>query len=1104
MKKTIFTLLIILFYQCTYAQILNIPDLLFKNAILNENPGVDLNSDWQIQISEANAYTGCLDVSGYNITDLTGIEEFINIDTLNCYFNQLSSINLSNNINLIRLNCSHNSLNSLDISNNTLLVELNCQSNYITALNVDNNLNLIELWCANNQISILNLDNNIALELINCPQNQIAGLNVSNNTNLTTLLCNTNLLTSLNVDNNILLSQLTCNNNDLGTLNVSNNINLVDLHCGNTDITSLDVSNNLALVELECTNNALGVIILSNNTLLEKLVCFNIQISSINLSNNTNLNYLNCGYNNLTELDVSNNPLLYYLAVSGNNIQSLNVMNNSLLTTFWCNDNNLNYLNLKNGNNYIISNLKTTNNPNLQCIEVDDPVWAYIHFPNIDQNTTFGTHCLYGIADPDTISGTVYIDTNCTIDGDEHKFIGMIVKTGPDDFYGITDSLGYYKIYTDTGTYQVEQVIPDNSLILLNTLCPVTNYHTVVFDSLGIDTTGLDFHNEGIACPYLTIDINSDRRRRCFRNNTYVQYCNEGYADATNVQVFVQMPEYVQFLSADSPYNIDSVGNYIFDINDLVQGECGTIHIIDSVDCILGITGFTQCSKAWIIPPNDCVDQIDTNAYNLWDHSSIMVDGECLGDSLVCFKIFNTGNFGSGDMLVPSEYRIYADNRLCLTEYFQLSGQDSLVIELMANGQTIRLEADQHPMHPGNSHPNATIELCGDTTGISLGLINNLPMDDQDVNVEIDCRMIIDSYDPNEKNVSPTGFTSNNYILPSTQLEYVIQFQNTGTDTAYNVIVVDTISTYLDIFSIDWGVSSHPYIIDVYGHGQLVVKFTFNDICLPDSSTNELMSKGFVKFKISPLDSLPNGTEIHNHVDIYFDYNIPITTEDAWVTVYDTVLTGSQVIFYNKEEYHLDSATICLGDSILWDGNYYCLSGLYNNTYNNIYGCDSVLSLNLAVNFVDVSVTENGISLIANTIGASYQWIDCNNGNVPISGEINQTFTATEDGVYAVIINDGTCVDTSDCYTITGVNVCGGSEILNISVFPNPSKGIFTINGTDILKIEIIDESGRRIRYFNMNEVNENRFDITDLKSGIYVIKIITNSNTEFRKIIIE
>lgn len=836
MKKLILLTATLLFALCVNAQNVNIPDTIFK-AYLVGNSGINTNMDAEIQLSEANSYTGSIYVYSMNIFDLTGIEAFNAIVGLYCNYNQLTSLNVNNNTALINLACDNNQISSLDVSNNTALTQLSCRSNQLSTLDVSNNTALIYLFCDGNNISAFDYSNNTAL------------------------------------------TYLICGSNPISTLDVSNNTALTNFDCRYSQLSTLDISNNTALTSFDCQFNQLSTIDVSNNTALTHLFCQNNQLTTLNVTNNIALTSIICDYNQLTTLDVSNNTALTHLACSQN-----------LLTT----------LNVKNGNNINFFNLSAINNPGLFCIQVDDPIWSSTNWIYIDPQTYFSANCLYGIANPDTISGKVLIDNNCTIDGTENGLNGIIIKTSPYDFYAITNSLGDYTILTDTGTYQVEKIIPQANGLLINPLCPIPNYHTVHFDSLGMDTTDIDFFNEGIECPYLTIDINSDRRRRCFTNNTYVHYCNNGFADEDSVEVTVQLPDYVIFVSANYPYTIDTLGNYVFDIGNLPQGDCGDIHIIDSVACITGITGLTQCTEAWIIPANDCANSLDTAAYNAWDKSSAMVEGDCMGDTIIRFTITNTGDFGNGDMQIASEYRIYEDGLLVYTGTFQLLGQETLIIDIPANGMTYRLEADQHPMHPGNSHPQETIENCG-TPINSSGFVNTMPMDDADAEIEIDCMEIRDSYDPNDKSVIPEGFTSNNFVMQGTGLDYVIRFQNTGTDTAFTVVVVDALSPHLDLSTFQAGISSHPYELDIRGHGQAVLLFQFFNIDLPDSTTNEANSHGFVKFKIAPYDTLVNGTVVENTADIYFDYNAPVITNTTFVTISDTVFYGNPLVIYNTQ-----------------------------------------------------------------------------------------------------------------------------------------------------------------------------------------------------------
>lgn len=138
------------------------------------------------------------------------------------------------------------------------------------------------------------------------------------------------------------------------------------------------------------------------------------------------------------------------------------------------------------------------------------------------------------------------------------------------------------------------------------------------------------------------------------------------------------------------------------------------------------------------------------------------------------------------------------------------------------------------------------------------------------------CQVNVGSFDPNDKRAFVSDTLREGHILPNTAIEYQIRFQNTGTDTAFNIVVVDTIANTLDINTLRTGASSHPFTLQL--HGSNVVKFVFNNIQLPDSNINEAASHGFVQFSIAQKPDLPLLTEIRNKADIYFDYNLPVAT----------------------------------------------------------------------------------------------------------------------------------------------------------------------------------------------------------------------------------
>lgn len=153
-------------------------------------------------------------------------------------------------------------------------------------------------------------------------------------------------------------------------------------------------------------------------------------------------------------------------------------------------------------------------------------------------------------------------------------------------------------------------------------------------------------------------------------------------------------------------------------------------------------------------------------------------------------------------------------------------------------------------------------------------------------NIDYDCAEINNSCDPNNKSSSPDG-----NISPSQELNYIINFQNTGNDTAHNVFILDTINVNLDFNTLRINSASHNMTIDVLA-GE-ILKFNFNNIMLPDSGMNEPASHGFVSYSIKPKANLPNGTQITNTAGIYFDFNLPVVTNTTSNTIDSTLTTGN-------------------------------------------------------------------------------------------------------------------------------------------------------------------------------------------------------------------
>ena len=216
------------------AQNVTIPDANFKTYLIGQNL-INTNGDTEIQVSEANAFTGTINCSSKNISDLTGIEAFINIKVLECSRNQITSLDVSNCVKMIWLFCTSNQLTSIDVSGALSLEGFFCRFNQLTNIDVSNNLLLEGFHCGNNQLSSIDVSNNIKLAYFEAANNQITSIDLSTNSDLTQIVINNNQLTSLNLANG--------NNTNIpsGYFDIRNNPNLL---CVNVDVAPLsDVVN---------------------------------------------------------------------------------------------------------------------------------------------------------------------------------------------------------------------------------------------------------------------------------------------------------------------------------------------------------------------------------------------------------------------------------------------------------------------------------------------------------------------------------------------------------------------------------------------------------------------------------------------------------------------------------------------------------------------------------------------------------------------------------------------------------------------------------------------------------------------------------------------
>lgn len=212
-----------------------------------------------------------LDLSSSNISDVTGIEDFIALTYLDCNYNTISNIDVKKNKSLTKLALYDNTLTTLDITSNTELINLTFGKNQITTINLSQNKKLYHISADNNLLTNLDISLNTELESIYVTSNKITTLDVSNQPNL---------------------SALVIGDNKISELNLSQNLKLTDLYCYSNNLKTLDLSHNILLKRLNVTWNQLTSLDLSHNPILELVFIEFNPITTLNLQNGNNENFI--------------------------------------------------------------------------------------------------------------------------------------------------------------------------------------------------------------------------------------------------------------------------------------------------------------------------------------------------------------------------------------------------------------------------------------------------------------------------------------------------------------------------------------------------------------------------------------------------------------------------------------------------------------------------------------------------------------------------------------------------------------------------------------------------------------------------------------------
>ena len=471
MKKTLllFTTYLCLGVSAIFAQNVNIPDANFK-AYLVGNASINTNSDNEISVAEAQAFTGELLINGLSISDLTGIEAFVNITRLDCYSNNLTSLDVSNNLALTRLHCAANQIETLDISANSLITDIQCHNNgVLNQLNIanGNNVNINWMKAYGNSLSCIQIDAGIT------PPAE-AGLYSQGWTK----------------GNSAFYSD------DCAALNQIVNIPDTNFKSFLVNDSSINLNNDseITVAEAQATT---------------ELIMNGIGIADLTgIEAFTNLTRLDVPNNSLTTIDVSNNLSLTRLHVAANNLTSLDIRLNTSINEIFCyNNSQLETLLISNGNNSNFNYMKAYSNPSLYCIEVDNGFsppansGQYVVGWTKDSQASYSVNC---------IPSVYFVDANATGANDGSSWADAYTNLGD----ALPNTSLNDVIWVAKGTYTL---VDKNTPLTVN-----TNEVDIIGGFSGTETTLADRDLALIHTTNATIftgDINGDDIEGDFTSN---------------------------------------------------------------------------------------------------------------------------------------------------------------------------------------------------------------------------------------------------------------------------------------------------------------------------------------------------------------------------------------------------------------------------------------------------------------------------------------------------------------------------------------------------------------------------------------------------------
>ncbi|MCO5232530.1 MAG: T9SS type A sorting domain-containing protein [Chitinophagales bacterium] len=667
---------------------------------------------------------------------------------------------------------------------------------------------------------------------------RISSIDLSQLTQLETLDLSANRLTSLNVDALKNLVSLSCKSNQqLTSINISDLYELKDINISNCrSVTNITLNNLPSLKSFNCGHDQWSGI-----------------LNTLNLNNVPNLEELNCGYNELTTLEIGNLSSLRTLICNSNKLTTLDIPKLINLITLNCYNNIISNLDIDNltslkqldcGANKL-SDLNLTKLNALELLNCGNNQLTHLDLSNSPQ-MTFLT-CENNQLTRLDVSNLPLLDL---LDVAGNPIEVLIIKNGVHNEIYDNFVIGDLK-YLCADASEIEELLQMAnsgewgafSYISISSFCnSATDGAYYVLNG----QTKLDLENDGCdendkTYPHLKIKISNAVDTGFAITGTDGNFSIHLEAGTYTFQPILDHPDYFSVSPTNATYTIPNPSSPAFCITP--KGNFNDL-AVSIIPVRAARPGFSDAQYKIVYKNQGTTTQSGSVTFHFDDNKMNSISSSPVADQsdfgLLTFNFTNLAPFESRSALITMRTNAPTDNPA-------VNVNDVLNFSVNITAQT-----DETP----------------------------------DDNTAILYQTVIGSYDPNDKTCLEGDIITPDMV--GKRVNYLIRFENTGTAPAENVVVTDYIdTTVFDVNSLL--VTSASHICHTQISNENKVQFIFSDIQLPFTEPDK---HGYVAFSIQLKDHLQIGDSIKNYADIYFDYNLPVTTNEAVSEIKNKVITS--------------------------------------------------------------------------------------------------------------------------------------------------------------------------------------------------------------------